>query len=164
MKKNLIFNGKKGQEEMVGFVLIIIVVSVILLFFLGFVLQDRGGEIESQEVESFIQSFLPYTTDCKSGGKNLSIRKLLFECVEERACLDDREMCDVLNKTLKGIIDSSWQVGSQSQYKGYRFKITLNGEEMISFGEDNVTSSYKGSLQNFAKGSDSVDIIFRVYS
>ena len=57
---------KKAQEEMVGFALIIILVAVILLIFLGFSLRDQEKEtIESYEVESFIQSFLQYTSDCR---------------------------------------------------------------------------------------------------
>src|SRR3989338_7985995 len=56
---------KRSQEEMVGFALIIILVSIILLVFLAFSLSKSKTEsTESYEVNSFLQSTLQYTTAC----------------------------------------------------------------------------------------------------
>ena len=162
--KNLFKKMKKGQEEMVGFVLIVVVVSVILLFFLGISLQNKKTGIESQEVEDFVRSFLPYTTDCKIKTKNVSIRKLIFECAEDdKVCSNGENSCDVLENTLRGIVDVSWNVGEGIPNKGYILKILSNGLEILSFEEGNLTGLYKGSLQNFAKAGNIVDIMFRVY-
>ncbi|MBI2057207.1 hypothetical protein HYT91_03060 [Candidatus Pacearchaeota archaeon] len=58
---------KIGQEEMVGFALIIILVSVILLVFLAFSLNKPKTEAtESYEVNSFLQSSLQYTSSCQT--------------------------------------------------------------------------------------------------
>ena len=161
--KNLFKKMKKGQEEMVGFVLIVVVVSVILLFFLGISLQNKKTGIESQDVEDFISSFLPYTTDCKVKTKNVSVRNLIFECADERVCINGKNSCDVLENTLRGIVDVSWNIGDQNPNKGYILKILSNGLEILSFEEGNLTGVYKGSLQNFAKAGNTVDITFRVY-
>ena len=155
---------KRAQEEMVGFALIIIIVSVILLFFFGFSL--RGGQkqsVESYEVNSFIQGFLQYTTDCKDNSEYLSVKKLIFECDNEFICLDERKACDVLNSTLKEIADESWKTGQDRPVKGYELIISVNEEEILVFKEGNATNNYKGSLQDFAKGSDSIEVSFRVY-
>jgi len=162
--KKLFRKMKKGQEEMVGFALIVIVVSVILLFFLGISLQNKETGIESQEVESFISSFLPYTTECNTGRSNLSIRKLIFECSDNSVCLNGESSCDVLEDTLQGLVDASWNVQEGSANKGYVLKILSNDRELLSLEEGNLTGFYKGSLQNFVKSGNSVDITFRVYS
>ena len=72
--KILVALPKRAQEEMVGFALIVIIVSVILVIFLGFSLRDQGKEnVESYEVESFIQSFLQYTSECRDNFNFLSV-------------------------------------------------------------------------------------------
>ncbi len=155
---------KRAQEEMVGFALIIIIVSVILLFFFGFSLRDgQKQSVESYEVNSFIQGFLQYTTDCKDNSEYLSVQKLIFECDNKFICLDEREACDVLNSTLKEIADESWKTGQDRPVKGYELVISVNEEEILVFKEGNATNSYKGSLQDFTKGSDSIEVSFRVY-
>lgn len=164
MKNKNLFRMKKGQEEMVGFALIVVVVSVILLFFLGISLQNKKAGIESQEVENFISSFLPYTTECEIKAKNVSIKDLVFECVDAEVCSNGKNSCDVLEDTLKEIVEVSWNVGEENPNKGYGLDILSNGGGILAIEEGNLTGLYKGSLQNFAKGGDTVDITFRVYS
>lgn len=164
MENKNLFGVKKGQEEMVGFVLIVVVVSVVLLFFLGISLQNKEAGIESQEVENFISSFLPYTTECEIRAKNVSIRDLVFECVNTEDCSNGESSCEVLKDTLRGIVGVSWNVGERNPNKGYKLDILSNNIGIISLGEGNLTGFYKGSLQNFAKAGDTVDITFRVYS
>ena len=85
---------KKAQEEMVGFALIIIIVAVILLVFLAISLnKSKKEDLGDNEVNSFIQSFLSYTTSCgEYSDSYYSIQKLITECVNyESNCLDGRE-------------------------------------------------------------------------
>ena len=90
---------KKGQEEMLGFALIIIIVAVILLVFLGFSLRGSQKQgVESYEADSFMQAFLQYTTDCAENYETdyLDIQDLVFECDDGNTCLDGRDACEVL--------------------------------------------------------------------
>jgi len=155
----------KAQEEMVGFALIIIIVAVILLIFLGFFLRKPQKDIvESYEVESFIQAFLQYTTDCKYNLEYLSIQKLIFKCNEKETCLDGRETCDVLNSTLEGIVEESWEVEGDRPVKGYELRIILNEEEeLLLLKKGNITRDYKGAMQDFSKGGDSIEVLFTAY-
>ena len=101
---------KRGQEEMVGFALIIIIVAVILLVFLAISLNKSKKEVlGANEVNSFIQSFLSYTTSCAEYSDNYySIQKLITECVNyEDDYLNGKKTCNVLNSTLKEILDES---------------------------------------------------------
>ena len=155
---------KKAQEEIVGFALIIIIVAVILLFFLNFYLRSEKKEgVESYEADSFILAFLQYTTECEDYLEYLSVQDLIFECNNDALCLDDREACDVLNSTLRNIVDETWRVGKNYPVKGYELNITANEEEILSFIEGNITKNYKGAEQPFSQSGDSIKIFFRAY-
>jgi len=155
---------KKAQEEMVGFALIIIVVAVILLVFLGFSLKGQQKEIvESYEVDSFIQSFLQYTSDCRDNLEYLSVQKLIFECSNQESCLDGRESCLVLDSILSDIVQESWKTGEERPIKGYKLKINSNEEQILLIEEGNMTKNSKGSSQDFYKGGNSVEIFFNAY-
>ncbi len=155
---------RKGQEEIVGFALIIIIVAVVLLFLLSFSLRSsEKEEVESYEVASFLQSTLQYTTSCEIGSSNLSVQNLIFECIDERVCSDNRKSCDVLNATLSGIVEESWKIGQDRPVKGYGLLVKGNGNGLVVLDEGNVTANYKGSLQDLARGSDSIQITLKVY-
>ena len=165
MEVKMLNKKKKAQEEIVGFALIIIIVAVILLFFLNFYI--RSGEKESvdnYEVGSFIQAFLHYTTDCEEDYlEYLSIQDLILECDDDALCLDDRRTCDVLNSTLRDIVNKAWRVGENYPVKGYELKITANEIEILSFMEGNTTGNYKGAEQPLPKSGDLIKIFFRAY-
>jgi len=153
---------KSGQEEMIGFALIMIVVVVILLIFVGFSLRNSQKEtVKSYEVESFIQAFLQYTTNCVDGyePRYYSIRKLITACKNKEVCLGGQNTCEVLNSTLSEIIEKSWQVGETLPVKGYELKILSNNKEILFIQEGNSTSNSKGAVQYFKD----IDIFFTAY-
>jgi len=152
---------EKAQEEMVGFALIIILVSVVLLVFLGFTLRDQGKEtVESYEVESFIQSFLYYTTNCRDNLEFLSIQKLISDCNNNRICLDQRQACDVLKPILKEIVEESWNIGTDTAIKGYELTINSAEKEILKLKEGNTTKNSKGSVQFLP---NNIEIFFTVH-
>jgi hypothetical protein len=166
MEIKMLNKKKKAQEEIVGFALIIIIVAVILLFFINFYIRSGEKEsVENYEVNSFIQAFLHYTTDCKDYLEYLSVHKLILECDDDAWCLDDRKTCDVLNSTLRNIVDKTWKVGEDEPVKGYELKITANEEELpfISFMEGNITGNYKGAGESLPKSGYLIKILFRAY-
>ncbi len=162
--KQIWLKSKRSQEEMLGFVLIIIIVAVIMLVFLGFYLRDSPKEIvESYEVESFIQAFLQHTTDCRDNLEYLSIRKLIFDCNEGGTCLDGRDTCEVLDSTLTNLVEESWKVGSDTPIKGYELNITSNKEEMLLIKKGNKTNNYRGTMQDFSRSGNLFEILFTAY-
>lgn len=156
---------KRAQEEMVGFAVIVIIVAIIMLFLLVFYIRSPQEEgVKSYEVNSFIQSFLHYTTDCEDYYGGMSIQKLIFECSNNKVCLNDgRNSCEALNSTLKAITKESWQVGQNRSVKGYEMKITTSRTEILLLKEGDVTNNYKTGFQNFASGRDSVNVSFKAY-
>ena len=155
---------RKGQEEMVGFALIVILVAVILVVFLGFSLNKEKESVQSYEVESFLQASLQYTTSCSDNFEYLSLQDLIFNCAEENTCSEGKNSCEVLEMELKGILGQSWTVKEGSITRGYEMNMTSNGKEIIFIAEGNSTGNSKGSFQNFFRTGNSIDILFTVYS
>jgi hypothetical protein len=155
---------RKGQEEMVGFALIMIIVMVILVVLLSFFLKNSQKEIvESYEVDSFIQAFLQYTTDCRNSLEYLPVQKLIFDCHNNEICSDKRDTCGVLNSTLKEIVEKSWQVGEGRPIQGYELTILVDGKGMLAIKEGNITKNYKGSGQDFSKSGENYELFFKSY-
>ncbi len=152
---------KSGQEEMVGFALIIILVSVILLVFLAFSLSKPKTEAtESYEVNSFLQATLQYTTTCQtsSGIKKFeSVQELVFDCDLKNKCSNDEDTCKVLNETLTEILKESWPVGEDRPNKGYELIINTKDELTLNIKEGNLTKDCKSSSQSFYKSKSKKD-------
>lgn len=128
---------KKGQEEMVGFALIVIIVAVILLVFLSFSLREEEPEtVKSYEIDNFIQSVLYYTIE-----DNVDIRDLI------RDCKNYDEDCDVLEIELKAILEESWIVEEGSVIRGYNLKIMDKDKEVFSYEKGEITQNYKSQSQ-----------------
>jgi len=165
MKFNMINKNKKAQEEMVGFAVIVIIVAIIILFLLVFYIKSpQKASVESYEVNSFIQSFLQYTTECEDYHGGMSVQELIFECNDNNLCRNERNSCDVLSSTLRGITEQSWQIGEERPVKGYELKIMSSSKELIFLKEGNITSSYKGGLQILPpKYGESMNITFKAY-
>jgi hypothetical protein len=156
---------KKAQEEIVGFALIVILVGIILLVFLSFSLRKSpSDEVESYEVESFLQSALQVTTTCKDKFGYLDIQEVIFECGEKESCAEGAYSCDVLKESLEDMLQDSWKVDEESVIKGYSLRIILEEEEEILNIDKGVqTSSSKGSSQEFVKSGDLVEIFLTIY-
>ena len=155
---------KRAQEEMVGFALIIIIVSVILLVFLGFFLRNSNNvEIKSYEVESFIQSVLQTTSDCEDAGGFLSVQKLIFSCESLEECLNGKSACEILNSTLEKISEESWNVGEDAPIKSYELKILSENTEIFLLEEGNITKNYRGASQPFTRRGKDYEMSFNLY-
>lgn len=158
-------NNKKAQEEMVGFAIIMIIVSVGLLILLSFLIRSPSkGSTESFQIESFIQSALQYTSDCENEIEFLSVQKLIISCDNKEKCLDKRDSCEALNSTLIGLVNNGWNAGNQSAVKGYNLKITAEGQEELGVSKGNETSNSKGGFQDFVRGGRNYEISLNVYN
>lgn len=155
---------RKAQEEMVGFIIIVVLVSVILLVVLGFMLKSSSTEtVKDYEVESFIGAMLQYTSSCEADLEFLSVQDLIVECNSGSSCLDGENSCDVLNSTLKSLIKSGWNVNNQSAVKGYSFEVAAGDMGIFLLEAGNKTNDYKGSYQDFPKRSTNYIVSLDVY-
>jgi hypothetical protein len=162
----LTFSGnKKAQEEMVGFALIMIVVSVILVIFLSFYLRDTGrGSLQSYEVSSFLGAVMQYTTECEDNFGVLELDRLILACDKEESCLDGKSSCDVLNSTASEIIKESWQIGEDRPIKGYSFIVDSEQKKILDLSEGNITKNFQGYPERIARGAKDFNITLIIYS
>ena len=147
---------RKGQEEMVGFVLIMVVVAIALLVFLGVTIRSGGSgvvESDSREIYQFLESSMEYTTSCSVTflPDYSTLGELFEECLSGNNCLDGTKTCDVLNDTLSRILEASWQVGPESNIKAYEFiseystNSSSQADEIISLSAGNCTGAIRGA-------------------
>jgi len=152
---------KKAQEEMIGFAMIIIIVAVILLIFLSISLSKPQESVQNYQVQSFLQSIFPYTTDCIGDSGNFrSVRELIFDCENSKICSNEVSSCDYLETTLIEIIEESWKTGEERPIKGYVFEVLVDDTVVLEITEGNMTQNSKGAIQVFPQG---VDLLFNTY-
>ncbi len=152
-------NNRRGQEEIVGFVLIVVIVAVIFLVFLGITLRKAppATEKDSRDAYQFLESLTSYTTDCAVSYEPAfsDIGDLTRECYSGSICLSGLSACQVLNRTLQETIMSSWKVNPNGPVKGYLFNSTYSssqsrGKEIMMVKMGNCTGRIIGAENFFA--------------
>ena len=119
-------NNKRGQEEIIGFVLVIVLVVIIGVVFLGISLRKpvESSERESALVYQFLDSSMEQSSSCAlgSGRDTLRLDELISECFNSNnECVDGNKTCDVMNGTILGLLEGGWNYGPDSRVKGYEF-------------------------------------------
>ncbi len=157
---------KKGQEEIVGFAVIIIIVAIVLLIFLSISLGSKEKEaVESYEIQSFIQALLQHTSNCRDSNniEYLSIQKLIFSCYSGDKCLDGEDTCVALEGNLEKIFEEYWMYGEDRPIKGRKMEIIADGDELLVLEDGNVTFNSQGAVQEFFRGGNEISINFEIY-
>lgn len=126
---------KKGQEEMVGFVLIVVIVVIIAVIFLGISIRNSSNiQKESIEVANLLSAANSFTSDCQiPRSVYRDINELTIDCYNNKLCSDGKNSCNVLENTLKEMLNNSFVVGEGSYTKYYHLKINVNstGNDLI---------------------------------
>ena len=149
---------KKAQSEMMGFAIILIIVMVIILIFVSFSINKKQVKVEDTQVQGFIQASLQYTTNCALNWvpNYQSLKNVIFMCVNNQTCAPDGNVtlnsCDVLNKTIENMLNSSWKIGENWPDKGYHFLILGPNKAIINITKGNITSNSRGATQHFDGG------------
>jgi hypothetical protein len=161
----LIPRNRSGQDEMVGFAVIVILIGVIVLVAIGFLVNTKNETVvQDYEIESFIQASLQYTTDCQYGIGYLSVKEVIISCQNNEICQNENNSCIVLNSTLKNLIEKGWNVGSQSAIKGYELNVKTGNENTLNFKKGNQTADYKAGIQSFTRNGIDYSISLNLYS
>src|SRR3989338_643556 len=146
---------RKGQHEIVGFVLIVLLVSVIGVVFLSIAL-NKGSAIEprSAEISNFLSSMMYTTTDCAINyvPQYRDMQDLIKECYKDslgnkRSCLDGRNVCRVLEENLINLIDKSMPVGEEAVQKAYNFAAFYSSRQE-TIPDESIINLNKGSFKN----------------
>lgn len=146
---------RKGQEEMTGFALIVIIVAIVGVFFLAFALKrDSGSSYESLEVQQFLDSAMLVQSQCKIAGSIYFARvdDLMQRCYENKAdsCDNGNGVCNYLEDFLKEVTLKGWNIGPEAFYTGYKLSLFFEskegeaGEDLIKIEQGNCSAGYFG--------------------
>lgn len=125
---------KKAQQEIAGFVIIVVLVSIVGLLFLSLMLGRGESTLENNaEISYFLDASMYYTTECVINfiPQYQNLEDLIKKCYEGNICLNQIDSCRILNETFKDIIQKGLKIGVDSPNKAY----TLN----IYYAEENST-------------------------
>ena len=95
---NRMIKNKKAQHEILGFVLIVLIVSIIGVIFLSIsIAKGKGQKQNSVEISNFLESAMYYTTDCaiSSFPKYQELQDLIKKCYDSpnQRCIS-RDNCE----------------------------------------------------------------------
>lgn len=163
-KTRIISKPSRSQEEMVGFVLIILLVVVVGLVFLGYSLRHKMPSTENVEVRSMIDSILEYTTNCTPYGVVPdTVRDLIKACYVKEQCPNiDKYSCDYMQELLKDILDKSIIIENRP-LKAYEFKANFLGpiknETFFSFAKGNCSGNINVTMASQQIAAEQGDIL-----
>jgi hypothetical protein len=148
---------KKAQEEMVGFVAVVVLVAVIFLVFLGIAIRQGAPatQKESRDVSQFLQSSMELTTECAIyEPAYLNLAALIKGCYSGEICTTGENSCDMLKRTMKDVIELNWKIGEESVFKGYMLNVTYSSEtsssEILYITEGNCSLNIIGAEQSIS--------------
>ncbi|MEK6825846.1 MAG: hypothetical protein AABY00_03605 [Nanoarchaeota archaeon] len=148
---------RKGQEEVVGFVVLVVLVAVVFVLFLGFSSQKKATvqEKTSQDLRHFLESIRVYTTECKLNELYYQeFKDLISACYTGKSCTG-KKACEVLNETAGEFLASSFPVGADYPVKGAIFTIDYieppeaHETSLLSLSQGNCNSLSKRSADDF---------------
>jgi len=124
----------RGQQEIVGFVLIVVLVVVGLMVFL--VISMRGGDdaLESVKVSNILDIVMRTTSECAIVYEPDydTFEDLFKSCYGGKICSNlGREACDYLNESLAGVVDGMMM--TESGVVGWGVDFVERDEDMVSY-------------------------------
>jgi hypothetical protein len=163
-------SSKNGQQEIAGFVIIVVLVIIALMVFVVISLRQAPKVSLSATAENALSSVLGYTTTCVVSQPYVaSVRDLVRACFENRKCGNSNEMvCDYLNETLDEILPTillnpqvsgtisayefrlDWDSGDEMEPVQNRIKLTRGlcnqSSSIVTAAEDMVSLGDSGTM------------------
>jgi len=135
---------KKGQEEIIGFVLIVLLVTVIAIVFLAISIRKPSERLPSAELESFLQASMRVSTDCSISAERIySFKDVIVSCGESNEkCLNNKTACETLNETASSLLNKAWNVCTDCPTKAYKFSVLdENNRTLASINQGNCSGT-----------------------
>lgn len=124
-------NYKKAQEEMVGFVLIVVIITIISLVFLGFSLRQKPEPESNVQVDNLLSAILAYTTDCALYVPQYeTVRDLIKSCYYEERCANGKDACKELKDVTYNLLDAAkGDLGKERPVKAYEINVSYSAKQ-----------------------------------
>ena len=144
----------KGQQEIVGFVLIVVLVVVALMIFLIISVRDTGEEVTSVRVSNMLDVVMRMTTECAVVYEPDydTFEDLFKSCYKGSTCKNlQLDACEYLEEEFEDVFSS--MVLSDSSVNAWRVDFFVkDGQGLIQWGEGNCTGSSSGAQRNIISG------------
>ena len=152
---------KSGQQEMIGFVLIVVLVVIGLMIFLVISLRgdkEVGGNIE---LENLLSSVTRHTTDCIVSYDYKSVRRLVRSCYEGDDCKNlNKNSCDYMEETLTSILSDLF--ATEGSISSYGLDIFVKEGERILLIEDGNCNGTRNSVQESVSTNTEEKVILKL--
>jgi len=157
----------KAQQEMVGFVLIVVLVVVGLMVYLTISLRSSPENDKSLEVASMLDAIMKQTTGCAIVYvPDYDNFEYLFESAHrgDRCINLNKPAIDYLNETLRDVLSS--MVESEASVVGYELQFfEEEGEGILHIEQGNCTrGTIKSAMRSLVSGSQDIVIVLKTCS
>ncbi len=164
-------SNKKGQEEIVGFVAIVLIVSIMMIVFLGIFLRKDKTGTGNVETSQFLDALMETTTSCSNnGGFSFKRYSELVKFCNEGGLCDGKNSCEVLKNYTKEMIEKSWKFGNENTKKGYIYEMKYTSEEsneielfVIDGKGPAGTTKYVGSKREIQVNDGVIEFELKIY-
>ena len=165
---------KTAQQEMVGFVLIVVLVVIALMVFLVISVRKSASEddsLQSLEVENMLNVLMSSTTECAIvfEPEYDSIEDLIKSCYKNQECRNlDKMACDYLDENLNEVMLEL--INTESTINAYELEIfrknsgggAENSEkEILKISKNQCSGRVMGSQRNIAIDTGSIIVRLR---
>ena len=155
---------KSGQQEIVGFVLIVVLVMVGLMVFLIISIRDDGEEGMSAGVSNMLDVLMRTTSDCAIVYEPDYDRfeDLFKSCFKGDSCNNlNGSACEYLNESLRDIVSS--MVRSDASVGAWEADFFIrDGEGILRWSEGNCTGVSSGAQRSIISGGTSLIVRMRI--
>ena len=141
---------KRAQEEMIGFVAVLVLIAIIFLAFIGFSTRQKPPETgkEINTASNLLGAMLDATTDCAVSFEPefSTVRDLIKDCYYKSKCLNGRDACQYLMEVVEGML-----VAAEGD-------LSMERERQFNYFEFNA--SYAISPQQTFERRPSADLVY----
>ena len=141
---------KRGQQEMVGFILIVILVMIGLMVFLVISVRDPAVSDNDVVVLDMLGAIMRHTTECATVYEPAydDFEDLFASCYVGDQCTNlGKSACDYLNKSLKEVVDD--MIASDASINSYSIDLYDKDDDVIvgimRISEGNCTGSTRSA-------------------
>lgn len=156
---------KKAQQEMVGFIVIVVLVIIIGLIFLIISLNKQEDVQSSIEIENMIDVVFASKTSCSIGYEQNydSIKDLVKDAYANKRCVSGQDAYLVLEQELESIMINI--TNTETGFNSYELKIIERDDEQedlfLEIGNnESCVSGISGGQRVISGGG--VDLVVRV--
>jgi hypothetical protein len=136
---------KRGQEEIMGFIVIVVLIVVIGMIFI-FMIKPRAKQAEqSMQVENLLSSIRHANSECDK-----EMQDVMIMCRNDETCGNEKA-CDYLKSELKLMIDKAIEKAGMGSVIGYN--LSIKGIS-ISINYGNSTSNFIAAISPIRQDID----------